>query len=167
MIKPFPIRFVERFIQRTSRPVLMVGLLIALPSLIFHILTGAIYPVDIEPWDKDPLEITGLSLLMSFMPAYLAMCFVATTRLNSCTHEDLRRLLPADDDAASMFYRWGKWWPAALVLALVYAFGFNIGWFSLSFDPADPRFGVSISIVVQYCCGAVPGLDDGGLAVVF
>lgn len=127
---------------------LMIGLLIALPSLIFHILTGAIYPVGVEPWDKDPLEVTGLSLLMSFMPAYLAMCFIATTRLNSCTHADLGRLLPADYDAAALFYRWGKWWSAALVLALVYAFGFNIGWFSLSFDPADPRFGVSISIVV-------------------
>ena len=131
-----------------SSPVLIAGAVTATPSLVFHSLRGALYPADIAPWDKDPLEITGLVLLMSFMPAYLAMCFVATTRLSRVMHRNLKTILPADFELDGMVYRWGKGWPLALAVSLFYAFAFNIGWHSISLSPYDPRFGVSCSIVV-------------------
>jgi len=148
MYIPLPIKAVENYIDRVSSPVLVAGAVIAIPSLVFHSLTGALYPADIAPWDKDPLEITGLVLLMSFMPAYLAMCFVATTRLSRVMHRNLKTILPADFELDGMVYRWGKGWPLALAVSLCYAFGFNIGWYSMSLSPDDPRFGVSFSIVV-------------------
>jgi hypothetical protein len=72
MYIPLPIKAVENYIDRVSSPVLVAGAVIAIPSLVFHSLTGALYPADIAPWDKDPLEITGLVLFMSFMPACLS-----------------------------------------------------------------------------------------------
>ena len=148
MYKPLPIKLVERYTEWASRPVLMIGLFVAVPSLLFYIATGAIYPDDVQPWVEDPLAMTGLFLMLSFLPAYIAMCFVVTTRLNRRTHQELKSLLPADVDIDALAYRWGRGWIYALALALIYGYGFNIGWFSLSFEPSDARFGVSISIVV-------------------
>lgn len=129
---PLLIKAVENYIDRVSSPVLIAGARIAIPSLVFHSLTGALYPADIAPWDKDPLEITGLVLLLSFMPANLALCFVATTRLSRVMHRNLKKILSANFESDGMVYRWGRGWPLALAVSLCYAFGFNIGWHSMS-----------------------------------
>ena len=128
---PLLIKAVENYIDRVSSPVLIAGAIIAIPSLVFHSLTGALYPADIAPWDKDLLELTGIVLLMWFMPAYLAMCFVATTRLSRVMHRNLKTILPANFELDGMVYRCGRGWPLALAVFLCYAFGFNIGWRSM------------------------------------
>tara|TARA_B100001059_G_C17460670_1_gene391975 strand:- start:148 stop:477 length:330 start_codon:yes stop_codon:yes gene_type:complete len=106
-----------------SSPLLIAGTVIAIPSLEFHSLTGALYPAYIAPRDKDPLGITGLVLLMSFMPPYLAMCFIATTRLSSVMHRNLKTILPAGFELEGMVYRWsmgGPWlWPDTFFNILV------------------------------------------------
>ena len=123
---PLPIKAVRSYLDRVSSPVLIAGAVIAIPSLVFHYLTGALYPAHIAPWYKDPLEITGLVLLMSFMPAYLAMCFVATTGSSSVMRRNLKTILPAGFELAGMVYRWGMGWPLALAVYLCYDFGSNI-----------------------------------------
>jgi hypothetical protein len=126
MYIPLPTKAVGSYLDRVSSPVLIAGAVIAIPSLVFHSLTGALYPAYIAPWYKDHLEITGLVLLISFMPAYLTICFVATTRSSSVMHRNLKTILPAGFELGGMVCRWGMGWPLALAIYLYYAFGFNI-----------------------------------------
>ena len=147
MSAPAPVKLVNRIIERSTYPVLATGAVIFVPLILIYVLTGAIYPDTIEPWSVNPLEITGLLIMLAVLPAYLLMCFVALTRTNNATFEFHNARLP-DQDLSASRYRYGGYWILAVIAALAFGAFFNIGWFSLSFEFSDPRFFTSVSIVL-------------------
>ncbi len=144
---PLPLRLIERLLESSPRPVLTIGVGVFVPFMALVLLTGSLYPVDISPWNENPLEITGLFLMMSALPAYLMMSFTASTRLAASARTSLSALLSRPEDFDALLPRSLHFWPLALGLGWLFGMVFNIGWFSLSFDPADPRFAVSCLIV--------------------
>ena len=145
---PLPVRIANKLLTSSSRPVLVAGAAVFLPLFLISTLSGAIYPNESVPiWGANPLEATGLFLMLAILPAYLLMCFVGLTRTNNATFEVVDSLLP-DCDVAEIRYKNAAWWPLSAVVALAFGFFGNIVWSGISFDVSDPLFAVSISIVL-------------------
>ncbi|NKB32416.1 MAG: hypothetical protein GKR91_04895 [Pseudomonadales bacterium] len=169
MSEPFPIILVNKIIDRFSRPVIVTGSVLFLPLFLFVVVSGAIYPDTVEPWSSNPLEITGLLLMLAVLPAYLMMCFVALTRTNNATFKFHNSRVP-DLDLSNSRYKYSGFWVVSVIAALAFGIFYNIGWFGLSFDLADPRFYVSVAIVlgqlllwlfvgIVMCMGFIDGLS--------
>ncbi|MDA1369865.1 MAG: hypothetical protein O2971_03765 [Proteobacteria bacterium] len=143
-----PVRLAESLIDSVSYPVLTTGCVFFVPVMFLFIASGSIYPApDIQPWGDNPLEITGVFLLIAILPAYLMMCFVASTRQLNNTHAAISRLIDDVDEQERIRARGAGYWPLGVLLAAIFALGFNITWSTLSFNFADPRFAISACMV--------------------
>jgi len=147
--KPIPIRVFTHLISRLRYPVLTVGFVVFLLLIIFFITSGSVFPdADNLPdgWNNS-LEITGLFILLSAMPAYLLMCFTATIRTNDAIHDSLDSLLDTKDKESIDRSRNANYWPLAMLVGILFAYASNINWEALTFEFGENGFLVSISLV--------------------
>jgi len=143
-----PVRLAEYLVQSLSQPVLMTGGTILLVLFSCFNFSGAMVPVpDAALWDN-PLEIIGLFLMFSVMPAYLSMCFIATTRAGKEIILSLQKLDPTQRNTLINRYEHGHYWGVAVLIGMFYALGFNVGWGSLSFNTNNPLFATSVALGV-------------------
>ncbi len=142
---PLPLRAVDWLLANTRRPVLVTGGAIFVPLMIIFSVTGAIYPADVEPWTDNPLEMTGLFLMMAILPAYLIMCLVGFRRLNLSNHEFILHNSEEPDQLQHILARWYRWWWLALVFGVVNIF-LNVG--TVNFSPSSSMFVISLCIVL-------------------
>ena len=145
MTTPLPMRLIDRLIAGTHFPVLIVGSAISLPLISIFILSGAIYPADVSPWSANPLEMTGLFLMFSIMPAYLMMCLVASRPLMDSNFKFIYANIDQPELLDQLRARWSPWWPLALVFGVINVF-LNIG--TINLTPGQPQFAVSACIVL-------------------
>ncbi|MEQ9023300.1 MAG: hypothetical protein RLN82_11160, partial [Pseudomonadales bacterium] len=108
---------------------------------------GALFPsADAYLWG-DSLEMTGIFLLLSLMPPYLLMCFLASLRSSLRFHEALQTLVEDADNFLTQRFRYARYWPIAVLLGAVYGMAFNVFWPSLEFSEFGPRMVVSVALV--------------------
>jgi len=159
--KPIPIRLLEQLISRLRYPVFTIGVVVFVPLIVLFIVCGSVFPddVDVPSGWNNPLEITGLFILLSVMPAYLLMCFAAATRASSTIHDSLDALLDTEDRASIDRYRNANYWPLAVFAGLLFAIVSNIGWELLEFKTGENGFLVSVSLVFgQFFMWSIIGL---------
>ncbi len=159
-LSPSPVvwRPLEWMLNNSSHPVLLVGLTVFLPLIIVFSVSGALYPANVPPWSDNPIEITGLFLMISILPAYLAMCFTASLRMSWQTHSQISACLSSRAEHESLRSRWLSWWPLGIVFGLINA-SVNTNWGSLNFDIAAPQAAVSYGIATgQFIMWIIVGL---------
>ncbi len=159
--KPIPIRIIHELISRFRYPVLTVGIVVFLPLIVLFSSSGSIFPdVDNLPdaWNN-PLEATGLFILFSVMPAYLLMCFIAATRADDAIHDSLDSLLNTKDKESIDRYRNSNYWPLAVLAGILFAYGPNINWESLTFEYGENGFVLSVFLVFgQFLMWSIIGM---------
>lgn len=153
-----PLKPVETLLSRNRYPVLTAGLVLFVPLIVLFVGSGAIYPADVDPWAENPIEITGLFLMMAVLPTYLLMCFIATRRRSHQTHAFIARHLPDNADHDSLRNLWMNWWPLGIVFGVVMGLS-NTNWVSLDFSLDSPMAAVSYCIAIgQFVMWHIVGL---------
>jgi hypothetical protein len=153
-----PLQPVETLLSRNRYPVLTAGLALFVPLILLFGASGAIYPADIEPWDENPIELTGLFLMMAVLPTYLLMCFVAARRRSHQTHEFIASHLPDNADHDRLRNLWMNCWPLGIVFGVVMGLS-NTNWASLNFKLDSPMATVSYCIAIgQFVMWHIVGL---------
>ena len=112
------IRVINRVLDRFRYPVLLFGSVSFVVLISFYLSTGSMYPDDIDPFSSNPMEITGVLILLAVMPSYMLMCILGSTRLTNRVIENLKQQLGDQYSQISDRYRLVKFWP--LVFALIW-----------------------------------------------
>lgn len=144
--KPLPLRLIDNLLERTRFPAILVGCGFAIPMLMLSILSGTIYPNGVEPWSDNPLEMTGLFLMMAILPAYLMMCLVASRRLAICNEHYIANNIADPRMISAVLARWYPWWVLAIPFGIINIY-FNVG-NGLSLNPGSPAFAVTFNIIL-------------------
>jgi hypothetical protein len=148
MKTPLPIKFVNKILLTKRRPVAVAGFSLFLPLILLFTLSGAIYPdKSVVSWGDNPLEATGLFLMLAILPAYLLMCFVALHRSNNATFELMDSFMP-EGNLLEDRYQYARFWPLSVLVALAFGIIENIGWDSLNFTLFNPLYAISVGIVI-------------------
>ncbi len=142
--KPIPLRLVDWLLTNVRYPALLVGGCVAVPLIVLPSLTGAIYPDEIEPWSSNPLEMTGLFLMLAILPGYLLMCLVASQRLANCNREYIAQNIAEPTRIKELAEAWYPWWWLAIPFGLI-NIRLNVG--TLILDPGSSAFAVSAGII--------------------
>lgn len=134
-----PATLLRFLVDRLRYPLTTIG--VAVFGVLFSIflLTGTFRP-ELQHQRIDVTESTGLSLLMSILPAYLLMCLAAQVRGMPAVRDRLHALLPASFRGLATRLDDGRLWWLGIALGLTFAYTSNINWPALSFSPADDRF---------------------------
>lgn len=142
-----PLRPIEWLLNHSRYPLSVIGLVAFLPLFAVFSLSGAIYPDEIPPWNTNPVEITGLMLMMAVLPAYLLMCFTAARRMSRDTHRYIAAHLPDEAEHARLRNMGMRWWPLGILFGLVNGL-INTNWDSLDFVLSSVQAPVSYSIAI-------------------
>jgi hypothetical protein len=145
-----PIRVAQSIIDRTSHPVLITGVVTLALLLGLYMVTGSIYPTDGQRGFQDPLEATGLFLLFSTLPAYLLGGLVAQVRANTAIVDALSEILDAGHHAVLHRMDQVRYWHLGVLAGFVYAAAANIPWSSLTFQPGNPGFIFSLTLLFAH-----------------
>ncbi len=143
---PLPIRAAEFALQRLPYPVLTVGGVLMVVLLIYQASMGMMFPTDAADLWGDKLEMTGVALLMSVMPPYLLMCFIASLRISMATYRTLRPLLDDETYLDRLQYRFLGFWPLAMLIGLANGLYSNINHEALDYSNVTAA-KVSIAII--------------------
>lgn len=141
------LHFINWALERFRYPVLLFGAISFVVLIGFYLSTGSMYPDDIDPFSSNPMEITGVLILLAVMPSYMLMCILGSTRLTNRVIEKLKQQLGDQYSQISERYRLVKFWPLVFALSVVYSWQMNINWEPLSFVYEDPRFWLSFQLV--------------------
>ena len=141
------IRMVNGALERFRYPVLLIGVLSFLVLISFYLSTGSMYPDDIDPFSSNPMEITGVLILLAVMPSYLLMCILGSTRITNRVIANLKQQIGDQYSQIGDRYYRVKFWPLMLVFCVVFSWKMNINWDPLSFTYGDPRFWLSFQLV--------------------
>lgn len=141
---PLPLRFADWWLGKFPYPVIAMGLAVSLPLLALFTLTDSIYPSEIPPWDANPLEMTGLFLMLAALPSFVLMCFVGSRQQNIRNHQLIVSIVDDADSFNQLVKKWYGRWPAAVVFGVLMV-PFNVGTEFYDFD--DPRIVVDLCIV--------------------
>ena len=142
-----PLRILESLIDRIRWPACSLGAAVFLPMMLVFLFTGAYFPTpETSPWD-DPLEVTGVFMLITAMPAYTLMCFVASHRSLIAFRQVLSEKL--DDSGREILERQSGsgYWLVAAILGAANALYFNIYWEALDLESSAPAFANSVAII--------------------
>lgn len=148
MNDPAPIRLINFLLVRFRYPAASVGLCIAVPLLTFFAITAEVFPGADNTFWVNPLEMTGLFILLSIMPAYLLMYKVAAVRSRNLILSNLAKLIDPSDFASVLRFPFAKYWPLAMLLGVVNALATNVGWSSLNFEVGQAGFLPSVVLVI-------------------
>ncbi len=146
MSTPAPIRLIEYAIRRFSYPITSVGAIIGIPLIVLFVSAGGFRPMPDYPLWSRPMEIMGLFLLLTFLPACLLMWFTAWVRSGESLFLDIRSQLEVNAELKAERYQSGKYWPIAVVVGAMFAILANINPSSLSLDPESPIFVTSSAL---------------------
>ncbi len=141
------LQFINGALEKFRYPVLLFGSVSFVVLIGFYLSTGSMYPDDIDPFSSNPMEITGVLILLAVMPSYMLMCILGSTRLTNRVIENLKQQLGDQYSQISDRYRLVKFWPLVFALSVVYSWQMNINWEPLSFVYEDPRFWLSFQLV--------------------
>jgi len=144
--KPLPLRLIDHLLARRKFPAIFVGGCFAIPMLLLSIFSGAFYPDDVEPWSTNPLEMSGLFLMMAILPAYLLMCLVASRRLSVCNQRYIAGHIARPEIMQAELSRWYPWWVLAIPFGIINIY-FNVG-NGLNINPGSPAFAVTFNFIV-------------------
>lgn len=159
MRDPVPIRLVEYLIDHWRYPVTSVGCAIFFPLILLFYTAGVLSPGQLALSWASPLQLVGLFLLLSLLPAYLLMCLTGWVRSSKMLFKCIEPMLDTTGARRVRRYQYARFWPLGVALGLLYAVTVNIGWGALSFDPASDYFAVSVCLVLgQLVLWAVVGL---------
>lgn len=142
---PFPVSLAQGLVANLRNPVRSVGFLIFGCLLLLFLATGAALPDRQNGPFADPIETLGSFLLFSLLTPYLIMCLLAGLRGNNLTHQQWPAALPAAGLAHR--YQYIRWWPLALLVAVLFALFGNINWGSMELQPGQPGFNTSAMLV--------------------
>ena len=155
---PLPVRLLQRLIQKSTYPVLTIGAVCFFSLLGFFAATGVLYPGFVQQAGLNPLESTGLSLLMSSLPAYMLMCLAAQVRAMPDIKAALRRILPASHRGREAALDHGRHWWLGALLGVAFAITSNINWDSFALGP-DGRTTYAVGVVTgQFILWGTVGL---------
>jgi len=148
MSTPAPIRLIEHAVKRFSYPVPAVGAMVGIPLILVFISSGGFRPMPEYPLWNRPMEIMGLFLLLTFLPACLLMWFTAWLRSSESLFSDIRSQMEVGADLKAERYQIGRYWPLAVALGSTFAVVANINPSSLSLDPESPIFVTSTALAL-------------------
>ena len=141
------VRLINKILTQIRYPVLVCGSICFLILMGFYISTDSMHPDDIEPFASNPMEITGVLILLAVMPSYLLMCILGSTRLTNRVIVNLKEQLGESYSNAGERYRHVRFWPLVLAACVFFSWKMNINWEPLSFDYGDERFWLSFQLV--------------------
>jgi len=141
-----PASLLRYLIDRLRYPVTTIGVVVFATLFLAFLLTGTFRP-QFEHYRVNVMESTGLSLLMSTLPAYLFMCMTAQVRATPAVKARLDTLLPATNRDLVTRLDGGRFWWAGMVLGMSFALSSNINWTSMTLQPADERFWWSVGTI--------------------
>lgn len=146
MSTPAPVRLIEYAIKRFSYPVSTVGAIVAIPLMSLFVIAGGFRPMpEHDLWNR-PMEIIGVVLLLTLLPAGLLMWFTAWVRSSESLFSDIRRQMDASVELRVKRYQFGKYWPAAAILGMAFAISGSIIPSSQVFDPESEIFFISMAL---------------------
>lgn len=146
MAQPAPIRLIEFALKRLRYPIPVVGLIVAVPLITLFITAGGFKPLpSFALWSR-PMEIMGLFILFTLLPACLLMWFTAWLRFSDSLFEDIRGQVSASDDLVARRYKYSKFWPIVILLGAAFAVFGNLNLNSIDFDSDSEIFFTSIAM---------------------
>ena len=146
MSSPAPIRLIEYANARFKRPVLVVGAMIGIPLITLFISADGFRPrPEFSLWGR-PMEIMGLFLLFTLLSSGLWMWFTVWVRMSEAIFYHICSQMPVDAENEISRYRFGKYWPLALVIGITFAIFGNLNTDSISLDPASEIFATSLAL---------------------
>ncbi len=148
MSTPAPIRLIEYAIARFSYPVSTVGAIIAIPLLILFVISGGFEPMPEYPLWNRPMEIIGVVLLLTILPAGLLMWFTAWVRSSELLFVDIRSQVDAHAEFDEERYKFGRYWPIAVVLGVAFAFYGSVDADFLTMDPDSEIYLTTLALAL-------------------
>lgn len=145
---PAPIRLIRYLIASWRFPVIGIGCAVFFPLILLFYLAGVLSPTQPTFDWATPMQLIGLFLVLAILPAYLLMCLTAWVRGSESMFRDILPLLEKGEVDGISRYQYGRYWPVGALIGLLYAITFNIGWGALSFDPNEPIFLASVTMVL-------------------
>jgi hypothetical protein len=146
MSTPAPIRLIEYAIARFSYPVPIMGAIIAIPLISIFVSSGGFRPLpEYDLWNR-PMEIIGVILLLTLLPAGLLMWFTAWVRSSESLFADIRSQMDAPAELGVKRYQFGRYWPVAASLGIAYAVYGSIVPSSQVYDPQSEVFLISMAL---------------------
>ena len=146
MYTPAPVRLIEYAIKRFRYPVLTVGAIVGIPLLIFLVGSGGFTPIPGHPLWNRPMEIFGVVLLLTILPAGLLMWFTVWIRVSEVLFSEIRSQMDSSAKLKAERYQFGKYWPVAMVLGIAFAFVGSIDPRSLIMDPGSEVFVITMAL---------------------
>jgi len=122
-----------------------VGAIIAIPLLVLFVSAGGFTPMPEYPLWNSPMEIIGVVLLLTILPAGLLMWFTAWLRSSESLFLDIRSQMVAAELQVER-YQFGQYWPVAVVLGVAFALYGSVNFSSLVLDPESEIFATSMAL---------------------
>ena len=146
MSTPAPVRIIEYAIQKFKYPIPMVGATIGIPLIILFVISGGFRPIPGYPLWTRPLEIMGVVVLLTILPAFLLMWFTAWIRSSESLFSEIRSQMHVNTELKVERYQFSRYWPIALILGITFAIVGNIIVSSIDLDPESEVFVLSMAL---------------------
>lgn len=146
MSTPAPVRLLKYAIKRFSYPIPTVGAIVGIPLISLFVSSGGFRPMpEYDLWDR-PMQVVGLFLLFTFLSMAMLMWFTAWIRSSEALFADIRSQMHGAEELEINRYQFGKYWPIALVLGILFAIFGNLDTDSISLDYSSEIFATGLAL---------------------